>query len=72
MSDPDPEHLVGELAFVTTRIRGREQPGEVQIKYGGRSESFIAYGDEAIERGQQVLVIARRPGRAVDVIYFAG
>jgi hypothetical protein len=72
MSDPDPENLVGELAFVTTRIRGADQPGEVQIPLRGGSESFIAYGDEPIERGQQVLIVARRPGRALDVIFFAG
>ena len=72
MSEPDPEQLVGTVAYVTTRIRGPNQPGEVQVVHGGRSESFIAYGDQPIERGQQVLIIARRPGRALDVIFFGG
>jgi membrane protein implicated in regulation of membrane protease activity len=72
VSDPDPENLVGETGVVITRIRGGNQPGEVRIAMRGGSESFIAYGDEPIERGQQVLVIGRRPGRVLDVIFFAG
>lgn len=72
MTDSDPENLVGEIGVVTTRIRGRDQPGEVRIPMRGGSESFIAYGDEPLERGQQVLVVARRPGRVVDVIFFVG
>jgi membrane protein implicated in regulation of membrane protease activity len=72
MGAPDPEQLVGEVAYVTTRIKGPNQPGEVHVVRRGGSESFIAYGDEPIERGQQVLIVGRRPGRAVDVIFFAG
>jgi hypothetical protein len=72
MTHPDPEDLVGQLGFVTTRIRGKDKPGEVQISFQGGSESFLAFGDEPIERGQQVLIVARRPGRALDVIFFAG
>jgi membrane protein implicated in regulation of membrane protease activity len=72
MTDSDPENLVGEVGVVTTRIRGGDRPGEVRIPMQGGSESFIAYGDGPIERGQQVLVVARRPGRAVDVIFFVG
>jgi hypothetical protein len=72
MDASDPEAIVGEVAVVTTRILGKDRPGEVQLSFKGGSESFIAYADEVVERGQQVLIIGRRPGRAVEVIYFAG
>lgn len=71
MSYPDPDHLVGEVGYVTTRIRGGDQPGEIQVALSGHSESFIAYADDPVEQGQQVLIIGRRPGRAFDVIFLA-
>ena len=62
--------IVGEQGFVTTRIPGGARPGEVQIPLRGGSETFIAYGSEAIDQGQRILVIGRRPGRGVDVTVF--
>ncbi|MHB1534938.1 MAG: hypothetical protein ACYC1D_10090 [Acidimicrobiales bacterium] len=69
--EPDEDRLVGELGFVTTRIAGGDRPGEVQLGLRGGSESFIAYGDEPIDRGQKVLVVGRRPGRCLDVTVFS-
>jgi len=70
MFNPDEDQLIGELGFVTTRIAGSDRPGEVQINFRGGSETFIAYGDEAIERGEKILVVGRRPGRALEVTTF--
>jgi hypothetical protein len=70
--DEDGENIIGGVGHVTTRVGGGEHAGEVQIGLRGGSESFIAYATEAIERGQQVLVVGRRPGRGVDVVGLAG
>ncbi|MGH9101539.1 MAG: hypothetical protein ACRDYD_00915 [Acidimicrobiales bacterium] len=70
MFDPDEDRLIGEVGFVTTRIGGRDKAGEVQIRLRGGSETFIAYGDEPIEKGRQVLVLGRRPGRSLEVTPF--
>ena len=71
MHNPDEGRVIGEQGFVTTRIPGGDRPGEVQIPLRGGSESFIAYATEPIARGQRVLVLGRRPGRAVDVTMFS-
>jgi hypothetical protein len=71
MYDPNEGRVIGEQGFVTTRIPGGDAPGEVQIPLRGGSESFIAYATEHIGQGQRVLVIGRRPGRAVDVTVFS-
>jgi len=70
MSGHDYDHLIGQLGYVTTRIGGPDTPGEVQVRFRGASEAFIAYGREAIDRGVQVLVVGRRPGRVVEVTAF--
>ncbi len=68
--NPDEGRVIGEQGFVTTRIPGGDRPGEVQIPLRGGSESFIAYATEHIGEGQRVLIVGRRPGRAVDVTVF--
>lgn len=70
--DQDGDSIIGQVGYVTTRIGGGAHPGEVQIGLRGGSESFIAYATEPVERGQQVLVVDRRPGRSVDVMALAG
>lgn len=66
----DEDRVIGTLGFVTTSIGGGDRPGEVQIPLRGASETFIAYGAEAIPKGQQVLVVGRRPGRGLEVTAF--
>lgn len=61
------DQLIGQLGQVTMRIAGPGRPGEVQLPVSGGSEPFIAYSDEMIERGVQVLVVGARPGRVVQV-----
>ena len=42
-------------------------PGEVEVRVRGGRETFIAWSDEPLPRGQTVLVIESRGHRAVDV-----
>lgn len=61
------DQLIGQVGQVTMRIAGSGHAGEVQLPVRGGSESFIAYSDELIERGMQVMVVGARPGRVVQV-----
>lgn len=61
------EQLVGHLASVSTRIRGGELPGEVTVRHGGDVHSFIAYAEEPIALGTEVLIVNSRGNHQVDV-----
>jgi hypothetical protein len=63
---------VGKLGHVVTRIRGGAQPGEVAIPIRGGNEVYVAYAEAAIEQSAQILVVASRGGRAVDVVAWTG
>ena len=69
MSDAE---VTGKSGVVTTRIRGGDRPGEIQVAVRGGTESFIAYADEELGRGTTVIVYRSRGHRAVDVIPFPG
>jgi len=58
---------VGLVGVVVSRIRGGERPGEVRVVYGGLPHAYIAYCDEPIAIGAEVLVIHSRGARQVDV-----
>jgi hypothetical protein len=62
----DPE-VTGKVGRVIVRVRGPKGPGEVLVRVRGGSEAFIAYSDRVIERDTDVLVVASRGQRAVDV-----
>jgi hypothetical protein len=57
----------GKVGRVIVRVRGAEGPGEVLVRIRGGTEAFIAYADRVIERDADVLVVASRGERAVDV-----
>jgi hypothetical protein len=59
---------VGAVGTVSTRVRGGAAPGEVVVLVQGTRETWIAYGDEALDVGVPVLVVGVRPGRCVDVV----
>ena len=40
--------LVGLVGEVVTRVRGRDEPGEVRVLFRGAYETFIAYADQPI------------------------
>jgi hypothetical protein len=67
MSDYD-DSPAGKAGYVTVEIPGKGRPGEVTLTIRGGTEVFIAYAEEQIARGRQVLVIGDRGGRAVDVV----
>ena len=47
--------------------RGGTGPGEVLIKIRGGSETYLAWSDEPLPKGANVLVVESRGARAVDV-----
>ena len=62
--------IVGELGFVTIGIRAGH-PGEIVVKVRGGSEAFVAWADEPIPRGSQVVVVGELSGRGVRVTNFS-
>jgi hypothetical protein len=60
--------VTGKVGRVIVRVRGSEGPGEVLVRVRGGSEAFIAYADTEIERDTDVLVVASRGERSVDVV----
>lgn len=67
MSTLGPEDLVGRTAYVRTAIPGGQEPGEVVIRIRGGSEAFIAYADDPVPHGAEVVVVADRGARSVAV-----
>ena len=59
--------LVGKLGLVTIRVRGGPLPGEVRLVVEGIPHYFIAYCEQALAVGDQVLVINNRGARQLDV-----
>lgn len=58
---------VGRVGVLTAPTRGGTGPGEVLIKIRGGSETYLAWSDEPLPKGANVLVIESRGARAVDV-----
>ncbi len=65
---PGDPAVVGRLGRVIVRVRGSDGPGEVLVSIRGGTEAFIAFADSLIERDTDVLVVASRGQRAVDVV----
>jgi hypothetical protein len=59
---------VGKVGRVLVRVRGGAAPGEVVVTVAGSPETYLAYGDEGIAVGKDVLVVSVRGGRGVDVV----
>ncbi len=59
--------VVGRLGVIATRVRGQERPGEVRIVMGGVPHILLAFCPNPLERGQEVLIVADRGARRVDV-----
>jgi membrane protein implicated in regulation of membrane protease activity len=67
MSSDDP--VVGKIGTVTHPIRdGR--PGEVVVRIRGGTEIYMAYSDTDVPEHAEVLVIAQRSARTVEVTPF--
>ena len=67
MSYAEPDSVVGRPAYVTVAIPGGSRAGEILLRVRGGTESYIAYSDEPVDVGAQVLVLADRGARSVLV-----
>jgi hypothetical protein len=64
---PD-ESAVGCSGTVIVATRGDEGPGEVLVTMGGGTEAYLAWSEQPLARGTQVLVYNARGDRALDVM----
>lgn len=65
MLDDQVSGLSGRLTIAT---RGAGGPGEVSLRVGGGTETYIAYSDDPIPRGATVLVLNFQGARTVNVM----
>jgi len=63
----DPPLSIGTPGVLTIATRGKDGPGEVQIELNGASTTLIAYSDEPLDRGIQVVIYEIFGGRSVNV-----
>lgn len=63
------EAVIGKLATVTHPIRAGK-PGEVVVHIRGGTETYMAYADTDVPEQAEVLVIAQRSARTVEVTPF--
>jgi hypothetical protein len=68
---PD-QSAVGTSGVITIATRGLDGPGEVLLKMGGGTEAYLAYSEEPLPTGSEVLVFNCRGHRSVDVMQFGG
>jgi membrane protein implicated in regulation of membrane protease activity len=68
VSYQEPDSVLGRPAHVTVAIPGGARPGEVLVRVRGGSESYIAYADEPVDEGVQVVVVADRGARSLVVV----
>jgi hypothetical protein len=64
---PD-EAVIGCTGVLLVGTRGAAGPGEVMVRVRGGSEAFLAWSEDPLPRGSQVLVVESRGARQVDVI----
>jgi len=61
---------VGATGVITIATRGADGPGEVLLRIGGGTEAYLAYSEEPLPKGSEVLVFNSRGSRCVDVMQF--
>ena len=64
MSYAEPDSVVGRPAYVTVAIPGGDRAGEVFLRVRGGTESYIAFADQPVEVGTEVVVLADRGARS--------
>jgi hypothetical protein len=64
------ESVVGKLARVVHPIQSGK-PGEVVVHIRGGTETYIAYSEFDLPAQAEVLVIAKRSARTVEVTPFS-
>ncbi|HJP80083.1 MAG TPA: hypothetical protein VJ914_37775 [Pseudonocardiaceae bacterium] len=63
--DASPLGRIGVLLHAT---RGAGGPGEVLLRIGGGTETYLAWSPEPIAKGASVMVVESRGARTVDVV----
>jgi membrane protein implicated in regulation of membrane protease activity len=63
------EPVIGKLATVTHPIQPGK-PGEVVVHIRGGTETYMAYADTDVPEHSEVLIIAHRSARTVEVTPF--
>lgn len=61
---------VGATGTVIVATRGPDGPGEVLLRIGGGTEAYLAWSDQPLARGCEVLAFNSRGERSVDVMQF--
>ena len=64
----EPSLMIGREGTVTVAIRGGNRPGEVLVPTNGGTETYLAYSDEPIPSGAQIVVYDVRGGRRLGVM----
>ncbi len=62
---------VGATGTISVATRGSAGPGEVVLRLGGGTEAYLAWSEEPLPRGSEVLVWNSRGNRSVDVMQFS-
>jgi hypothetical protein len=66
---PD-QSSVGAVGRITVATRGPDGPGEVMLRLRGGTEAYLAWSEQPLPRGCEVLVFNSRGDRSVDVMQF--
>ena len=66
---PD-DAVIGCVGVLHVGTRGERGPGEVVVPVRGGSEAFLAWSEQPLAKGTQVLIVESRGERAVDVVAF--
>jgi hypothetical protein len=64
------QSAVGASGVIIVATRGADGPGEVLLRMGGGTEAYLAYSEEPLPCGSEVLVFNSRGDRSVDVMQF--
>jgi hypothetical protein len=62
------ESAVGLTGILLVSTRGADGPGEVLLKIRGGTETYLAWSDEPLRKGETVLVVQAMGARRVVVV----
>ncbi len=62
---------MGCTGKVIVATRGEQGPGEVLVNIRGGTEAYLAWSEQPLAKGTEVLVYNAREGRALDVMEFS-
>ena len=61
------QQVIGATGVVIVATRGIGGPGEVSLRIGGASDSYLAWSEHPLARGIEIVVTDRRGPRTVEV-----